>query len=252
LKVLIFTSKNKSGKAVFNALKKELPAIEIEVIRETASNRKNLIEGRVKKHGLFYVANQLLFQVIFVRVLKLLARKRIEQYNHILDFSGIPSQYLNDVETINDKSTLEIIGTANPSLIIVSGTRIIKNDILSRLNCPIVNLHAGITPEYRGVHGMYWALRNKEPDMAGMTLHHVDSGIDTGEIISQKKCSYSVNDSFVTYPYLQLKVGTELLIDYIQSGFKNGTRITNNNKGPLYYHPTATSYLFFRLFHNVK
>ena len=56
---------------------------------------------------------------------------------------------------------------------------------LGSLGCPVVNVHAGITPRYRGVHGGYWALAERHPEWVGTTVHLVDPGIDTGAILAQ-------------------------------------------------------------------
>lgn len=48
----------------------------------------------------------------------------------------------------------------------------------------VLNLHMGKLPEYRGMRPVNWALRNGDTT-AGVTLHEVDEGIDTGPIIAQ-------------------------------------------------------------------
>jgi folate-dependent phosphoribosylglycinamide formyltransferase PurN len=55
----------------------------------------------------------------------------------------------------------------------------------SSINSKFVNIHVGITPKYRGVHGTYWALVNNDVENSGVTVHFVDEGIDTGNIINQ-------------------------------------------------------------------
>lgn len=48
----------------------------------------------------------------------------------------------------------------------------------------VLNLHLGKLPEYRGMRPVNWALKNGE-SVAGVTLHEVDPGIDTGPIVAQ-------------------------------------------------------------------
>ena len=45
-----------------------------------------------------------------------------------------------------------------------------------------VNIHYGILPYYAGVNPIYWQI--KTSDVAGVTLHYVDNGFDSGDIIS--------------------------------------------------------------------
>jgi methionyl-tRNA formyltransferase len=41
----------------------------------------------------------------------------------------------------------------------------------SSINSKFVNIHVGITPKYRGVHGTYWALVNNDVENSGVTVH---------------------------------------------------------------------------------
>ncbi len=47
-----------------------------------------------------------------------------------------------------------------------------------------MNFHASLLPAYRGKHPLFWALRNGER-RAGLTVHRMDAGLDTGDILYQ-------------------------------------------------------------------
>jgi len=53
----------------------------------------------------------------------------------------------------------------------------------------LVNLHNAPLPRYRGMRPINWALKNGE-SQHGVTIHEIDTGIDTGPIISQ--CTFPV------------------------------------------------------------
>lgn len=61
---------------------------------------------------------------------------------------------------------------------------ILSQEIIDIPKNGAVNLHFGLLPEYRGVNGIRWALLNGEPT-TGVTLHYMDAGIDTGDIIAR-------------------------------------------------------------------
>lgn len=252
-RIVIFTSNNRSGRAVYNALKTNKPEVKLLVIRENQSNKKNLLKRRIKKHGWLKVADQLFFQVVIARLLRMVSKNRQRELleDDLLKFDQINLSDIRDVETINDPEVLELLYDFDPDLVVVSGTRIIKNNILKGLNCRIVNLHVGITPEYRGVHGAYWALVNNDAEHAGVTLHYVDQGIDTGSVLAQKKCVFKSSDNFTTYPLVQLRDGIELLLKYLKTE-KQGQLITEGIKGKLYYHPRASEYVFNLINKSVK
>lgn len=66
-----------------------------------------------------------------------------------------------------------------------------------------VNFHYGLLPQCRGPQPILWHLLNNDRE-AGVTLHKVDGGIDTGEIVMQEKTPIEETD---TYGSLQAKLG---------------------------------------------
>lgn len=59
----------------------------------------------------------------------------------------------------------------------------------------VINIHPSLLPKYPGAHGFVDAYKAKEK-ISGITLHFVDAGIDTGEILLQMKFDLLSNDSF--------------------------------------------------------
>jgi folate-dependent phosphoribosylglycinamide formyltransferase PurN len=128
-----------------------------------------------------------LFQSIVIPVLNLSAAAKNKKIisDAKLNDQEVSGPDVRFVDSVNSKETATFIEEFKPDIVIVNGTRIISKNILSRISCPIINMHAGITPAYRGVHGAYWALYNNDVANCGVTVHRVDAGIDTGGIISQ-------------------------------------------------------------------
>jgi methionyl-tRNA formyltransferase len=58
-----------------------------------------------------------------------------------------------------------------------------------------LNVHAGKLPEYRGRNIINWAIINGEPDL-GVTVHLVDHGIDTGDILLQRILPIAWTDTY--------------------------------------------------------
>ena len=88
------------------------------------------------------------------------------------------------VPYVNDPKVVELADRLRPDVIAVFGTSLIRGPLLTRGRLGIVNLHGGLSPEYRGADCTFWALYNGEPEKVGCTLHFVDSGIDTGRLIA--------------------------------------------------------------------
>lgn len=225
------------------------------IIIENGVSRKHFLKKRIKKLGGCRVLGQVLFRCFITPILSRTSQKRIKQIiaNNKLNDNEIPKEIIKYVSSVNEDRTVSILLSNVPDLVIVNGTRIISKQILESIPAPFINIHAGITPKYRGVHGMYWALVNKDSDHAGVTVHFVDKGIDTGKIIKQKKISYTPQDNFVTYPLLQLSGGLEMLRQVIGDLFNNSLKQSDNElESKLWYHPTIWQYLRYRLVKGVK
>lgn len=71
--------------------------------------------------------------------------------------------------------------------------QIIKEPLLSLPKNGFLNFHPSFLPYNRGKHYNFWALVEQCP--FGVSLHKVDAGIDTGDIVSQWPISYSWEDN---------------------------------------------------------
>ncbi len=80
-------------------------------------------------------------------------------------------------------------------LISVMYDKIFQPQFLENKRC--YNIHPGILPNYRGVGISSWVLINEEPK-TGITLHKIDSGIDTGKVIEIREILISEQDTAYT------------------------------------------------------
>lgn len=222
------------------------------VIEEPPVGRAEIVRRRVRRLGVARVAGQLAFQTL---VSPWLARRGAARNAEILRAAGlseapVPDGSILRVPSVNAPEARDALRSAAPAVVVVSGTRIIGRDTLAAAGAPFVNLHAGITPRYRGVHGAFWALAEGRPDLAGATVHLVDSGIDTGAAIAHARIAPTDEDSFATYPTLQLVAGLPALLDAVE-GLLAGRRPQGatiaNEHAPLRYHPTLSEYAAARL-----
>ena len=244
-RIVILALECDATNALINSFPKEYSLSGI--IYEQPISKSLLIKNRIKKCGFLNVLGQLLFMTIVPPVLKRTSRKRIKKIlaENNIDISPVNKRDVIHVDSANSDECIQLLKSLEPDLVILSGTRIISKKTLTEVNAIFINIHAGITPLYRGVHGAYWALAEGKPELCGVTLHYVDKGIDTGKIIEQGIIHPLKEDNFCTYPYLQLSVGVSLLQQNLQdillSNTKQATLLTNDSK--LRYHPTLFQYL---------
>ena len=172
------------------------------------------------------------------------------EYRDVLSArSFVTDKPVHRVESINDLSVIEVLRQANPELVVVLGTSIIKEPVLAAAPC-FVNLHAGITPLYRGSHGQFWAVLNRDFDNLGTTLHFVDKGIDTGAILKQGRFEFDpATDNLLTLLAKSSVTGAKLLLDWMhgnRANFRASPKLTPP-QGPsqLHYSPGLSDYRCF-------
>lgn len=254
--ILILGGKGDSTTILYNKLKNNFN-IE-KVILEDAPSKKRIIKNRIKRLGLIKVIGQLLFSVLLAKLIDKISVKRKKEIleKSQFDLTEIPNDQILSVNSVNIDETREAINNCSSKIIIVSGTRIIGKKTLSCIDKKFINIHAGITPKYRGVHGGYWAIANNDIELCGVTVHFVDKGVDTGQVIAQGLISPTKRDSFSTYPLLQLKKGIDLLeqvlFDLIEEKELNGFNKFEVRDSKQYYHPTIWGYLFKLITKKVK
>jgi methionyl-tRNA formyltransferase len=93
------------------------------------------------------------------------------------------------VDNPNNHDAVKFLKNQNPDLILSIGSNIIRKQFLEIPTIGVLNVHMGILPEYRGIGVTEWPIiENRVHDVGlGITLHFMDSGVDTGPIVDTKK-----------------------------------------------------------------
>jgi hypothetical protein len=115
-----------------------------------------------------------------------------------------------EVPHINDARVVELAQRLEPDVIAVFGTSLIRGPLLRMGRLGIVNLHGGLSPEYRGADCTFWALYNSEPEKVGCTLHYIDAGIDTGKLIAHVSPAVKRGDDELTLFWRAVKDSAEV------------------------------------------
>jgi len=90
----------------------------------------------------------------------------------------------NKIIGIKDLNKTDLIITFNYRYLI-------KKFILKKLKRPAINLHIAYLPFNRGCHPNFWSFI--ENSTKGVTIHEINSGLDTGPLIFQKKVFFNIN-----------------------------------------------------------
>ncbi len=92
-----------------------------------------------------------------------------------------------------DKKIISALSDLNPDLVVSAGfMRILSADCVSKFK--VINSHPALLPLFPGAHAVRDALA-AGATKTGTTIHWVDSGVDTGEIIAQEEVEITVSDT---------------------------------------------------------
>jgi len=106
------------------------------------------------------------------------------RYHNISVFSFMPKNYTSKEEY--EKEIAFFLIEKNVSLIVLAGyMRLIGEVLLSAFHNRVINIHPALLPAFPGKNGIQQAY-DYGVKIFGVTIHYVDSGIDTGKIIAQE------------------------------------------------------------------
>ena len=116
--------------------------------------------------------------------------------------------------------------------------KIISANIIKKLKKSIFNIHLSYLPFNRGAHPNFWSFIENTP--AGVTIHKIDKGIDTGNIILRKKINFNIKlEKFCTfkktYNYLFLEAEKLFKKNFNKIYNKKSKKILNKRKGTFHY-----------------
>lgn len=129
-------------------------------------------------------------------VLKERAYEAFSNIDTILTYrnaQNIPLNNLNDlkekgievyfVEDINSPFVESKLKEKQVDLTVFTGGGLIRQNILDNSGAGVLNCHMGKLPEYRGMDVVEWPLYKKDFNNIGFTVHFMDKGVDTGDIL---------------------------------------------------------------------
>src|SRR5262249_48499761 len=119
------------------------------------------------------------------------------------------------VDNINSAGAEDTLDQFQPDIVCVNGTRLIRPPLLNRssqLPLGMINLHTGLSPYSRGGNCNLFMLIERHPELGGITIHHIDRGIDHGDIIITSRPDMSSDDNFEIIDGKAFRLGNECMV----------------------------------------
>ena len=152
-------------------------------ISGTGSNLKNLIE--------FSLIGKSPININLV----ISDKKKAKGLNYAKKFNLKKKFYNFKNRELDEKKILLDLKKNKIKLVCLAGfMKILSKDFIQKFNGKIINIHPSLLPKYKGLKTHKRVLKNKEK-FSGCTVHYVNSKLDSGKIILQKRVKVSKNDN---------------------------------------------------------
>lgn len=123
--------------------------------------------------------------------------------------------------SLKDEAFLAKLASYGADLFIVVAFRMLPKAVWSMPEMGTFNLHASLLPQYRGAAPINWAVINGEKE-SGVTTFLIDEQIDTGNILLQKSCPLSGDETVGTLYDKLMELGAGLVVETVR-GLYNGS-----------------------------
>jgi len=191
LRAVILYSAGHAGSAIVLNMLDEAPDIEIVGIVRAPPLKSKGVQDEMRRIGwrfswllLWQRVVQMLTFAVAILLRPWLWKKTLLPGWYLAQEKKIP---VKTCRNVNHPSVESFIREQKPDIIISAFfNRILKPNIIHIPRLGVLNIHPGWLPDYKGVMSYFWVLKNNDTT-AGVTLHWINEGIDTGDIISRRR-----------------------------------------------------------------
>ncbi len=200
-----------------------------------------------------------LLRYIHARLARPAFERRVRDTNEALFYRAggppvLPSNVpIVEVADVNDPRAVKLVLDVRSDMVCVNGTNLLRKpmlDAVATLLHGAINLHTGLSPYSRGGNCNLHMLLEGHPEMVGLTIHHLDAGIDSGDIIITARPELDADDSFEIIEAKVFRLGIDLMlvaVRQIQEG--RAARVRQWEEGKLFLRRTGYT---FKPFLHVK
>jgi methionyl-tRNA formyltransferase len=133
--------------------------------------------------------------------------------------SVVSGRPMIEVENINAPAAVDMVRELRPDVVCINGTNLLRAPMLAlapAIQHGFVNLHTGLSPYSRGGNCDLFMLLEGKPEYVGVTVHYIDAGIDSGDIILTARPSLTVEDNYEMIEAKSFRLGNDLMVRAVQ------------------------------------
>lgn len=157
----------------------------------------------------------------------------------VIDYAKSLAIPVREISNPNSKKFLKHLASLEPDIVINQSQAIIKKKLLDIPKIGVLNRHNALLPKNRGRLTPFWVLYKQEQE-TGVSIHFVEEGLDSGDIIVKKKFTVSPQDNFNSLVKKNYQIAGKAMleaIDKLENGFSD---FLENNDAEATYNTTPT------------
>jgi len=131
----------------------------------------------------------------------------------------------------------DIVDKHNVCSALISGARILKNDVIDLFSCGVINFHPGPIPETSGLDSLYYTIKNST--YPGITVHYIDKRVDAGRLIGFYAIEMGEEDTFEIMGENLYQIQIIALRDILKQGVADKELATTPIDRPFKNNPLA-------------
>lgn len=225
MNLVIITGANYEHKYITNLLCREFSIaaviVDIGIKREKVAK----VRSYLRRYSIGGLVNLVIRKIINIVIREKSCRReslvRIFKEQNCLSFKQ--EKLLTYVKGINSEKSEKLIEELDPDVLVIYGTGIVKDHILNKAKKIALNMHTGLSPEYRGSACAFWPIYNQDFNNVGATVHKCISSVDAGVIYKKGSVSLDKTDDLHSVFAKCVVKGGRLYIDVIKKLLCNGS-----------------------------
>jgi folate-dependent phosphoribosylglycinamide formyltransferase PurN len=173
-------------------------------------NQLKTARALIKKSSFCFFGYKIIESKLYNILLKL---KRKPSIRSIAKRYNIP---IIETDDLSGQDFLDKINGLNPDYIFCLVAQILKKNVFDTIGKKLINAHGSYLPKYRGAAQYFWYLLNDDQQF-GVTIHYMDAGLDTGDILFQRHFDYDKNSSAYKIHYLLAQAWGDMFNEFISN-----------------------------------
>jgi methionyl-tRNA formyltransferase len=150
------------------------------------------------------------------------------------------------VPNVNETEAVAFVNRLKPDIVCVNGTNLLRQpmlDLAANIPFGIINLHTGLSPYSRGGNCNLFALLEGHPEWVGVTVHYIDPGIDSGDLIRTAQVPMDPDDTYDHIDARTFHLGIDLLVQAVSDvATRSAARVPQWEAGKLFLRRTGYIY----------